>query len=749
MSNSFDESKCNICKKPYTNPKFLQCFHVFCCECLHGILDSQNRRLSCKTCNESLEMTHQDIDALFGHLPFRLISDLQRNIEKINQDPSSILCTKCTYTDIGPRTAIANFFCIQCQFFFCEFDAKAHEKFKPTHNIVPVEDIAYRPISHLLPPQPEIYCKEHKESEINVYCPSCDVACCELCARFYHIRHEIKLVQDSAELLKKKIEDHFKSAREMLDQIYSRLPGYTEQMEQVRTDKKRTLGTMNDTFKELQDTIERRRVELETKISAFYDEQSKIIKNSIEAMSSFEKKISNAENHLKSSLEFFPSYYLFSISDAINSRLTTIKDSVPRKHLKATSIDFTVPSNERKEFENKIASIGILSQNTKTNFNNSQVLAPSNFGLSNDTTVHCISQDEDKLSILVSEKSDDSKKVIQKIHVIDPCHRNIESINQSDSIENPTQMAKMTSGPVLVTDSINRNVVVLNGNKPKRVLGEKDNLSLVDPVSISVMKQGEEKGQVAVYDKRTGEVTVLDKDLEKVNKIPVKEMPVGRQRKGSTSSVYSGNSSRSNSRPGSRMSEVSTDSGFAGSRPTSGANFSPVSVNSAVGKIKEIPSQYLATNSKNEIIIADEDDASYTAYTLEGAKIQRVDYAKHFEERNEKKPLVRANSNSLKPNVTNINTGLKRTHSVKRISTQLERSISPKTSRERTLITTDNLDNVYICRNKTVLTFDSKNAYKTKQKLPENIDPVSFLINSFGEAYILSSKGEIHLFERL
>ena len=752
MSDEINETRCSLCKNAYTNPKLLQCFHVFCHECLHNTHDSRNNILRCETCNETFNMTNRDIDGLPKHLPYATITNVQKSLERITSDPGSILCTSCIHEEIGSGPSKADAYCNECQSFFCDFDKNLHQRHEPTHIITSLEQMAFKPIFSQLPTNPTIYCKKHEKLEIRFYCAKCDVACCEFCVTIDHQQHKVKKVEDSEEVMLNKIKNNFQAAKQMSDEVSVHLPGYTEELGHISRDREDTVNKMNRYFEDVQSKLEAKRKQWEIKISEFYDNQHQIINNLVEAMNTFQSKINHAENHFTSSLERFPPYYLFSLSNEINSRLKSIRNSIPKKHLKVQKIDFRIPLTELKDIENKIANFGHISRTTIPDFSKaSEITVGSNFGKSDDVKVHCITQDENNLNVLVSEKINEGSTASHQIQVIDSSLRRVESISHSVSMHSPAQMTKMTSGNILVTDSINRNVVILNGNEGEsnKLQAEEDNLSLFDPSSISIVKHGEEKNQVVVYNNTAGEINVLSEQLEIKKQIHVREVVEPRSRKSSWSSLSSAGSSRSSSRSGSRLSDVSSpDSGFSsgGSSPVCTGTYSTVSVDSAVKKIQKKPSQSLAINSNNQIIVAHEDEATYTTYDLSGTKLNDVDYKKYLQSR--KIPLIRTNSNN---NASSTNLSFRRTNSAKREYSPLLRSSSGRNSpkinkKTRTLITTDKLDNIYICRNKQILTFNAANSFLRKDELPEEIDPVSFLINPFGEAYVLSSNGQLHLF---
>ena len=671
------------------------------------------------------------------------------------------MCDNCTYeeTDGKSRRAIA--YCIYCQLFLCEFDKNAHLRFHTTHEVKSFDQVSYTPLASLLPPRPAIFCNKHRHLDVSVYCPKCDLACCEWCGTLEHNSHNVKKIEESEPALLNNLSSNFEKAKDLGEENGKRMAKLRHMLEQIRISKENTLNLMNGKFQRFTDAIEVRRKHFETQINSHYDSQEMLFKSHLETVEAFSSKLADVEDYYTASMGLFPTNYLFSTSDIINARLHTLKESIPKRELKVHKIEFEISGMESKEIESKMNKVGKISRMNAPDFSKaSEVLVASDFGYSNDFTFHCIAQEDNNLNMLLSKKSADNSVGSQDVHTIDPSLRNVDSpINHSLTIEGPNQMVKMASGNILVTDLMQKNVVVLNenGNECKTLTNDEEN-GTIAPVSISLIKKGEHEDNVVVYDQKQGQVHVLNKELEHIRKIQVEDVVVPRQRNNSSSSNSSGGGSRPNSRPVSRLSRTnSPDCVFVSTG--NGTVRSGISSPFPSGSARKVSnqkqhSQSLATNSKNQILVAHENEATFSTYNLNGKKLNKVDYLKHLD--TEVTPITRTNSATLRPksNSTPSNVGLSRSQSMKRVSSPLIRSnsgrVTPKTSlgssTERTLITTDKLDNIYICRRKQILTFDDKHNLIRKDKLEDKIDPISFSVNPFGEAYILSSKGQLHRF---
>ena len=94
-----DQLTCAICLDAFKDPKLLQCFHIYCKECLERLIvqDQQGRvSVTCPTCQRSTLLpplsTVADLQAAF-HIHH--LFDIRDALEKI-KEPEKVQCGLCT-----------------------------------------------------------------------------------------------------------------------------------------------------------------------------------------------------------------------------------------------------------------------------------------------------------------------------------------------------------------------------------------------------------------------------------------------------------------------------------------------------------------------------------------------------------------------------------------------------------------------------------------------------------------------------
>ncbi len=89
-----EQLKCAICLEDYKDPKVLQCFHVFCQNCLgHRRMVVQNevggRSLHCPTCRQATPIPPSGVSGLQSAFHINHLLEIQESLKKSKDSASS------------------------------------------------------------------------------------------------------------------------------------------------------------------------------------------------------------------------------------------------------------------------------------------------------------------------------------------------------------------------------------------------------------------------------------------------------------------------------------------------------------------------------------------------------------------------------------------------------------------------------------------------------------------------------------
>ena len=195
-----DQLTCAICLDAFKDPKLLQCFHVYCKDCLQRLVvtDRQGQlSLRCPTCRQStLLPPATGVSGLQPAFHIHHLMEIQEALEKV-KEPKKVMCEKCTKT-----TRAATNFCRDCGKFICEKCTEMHSEWEEfsMHEVVSMEQIQSN-VKQLVPPKKDVilYCSLHPGKELELYCETCGELICHNCTVKKHKDHQYDLVGDTFE----------------------------------------------------------------------------------------------------------------------------------------------------------------------------------------------------------------------------------------------------------------------------------------------------------------------------------------------------------------------------------------------------------------------------------------------------------------------------------------------------------------------------------------------------------------------
>ena len=91
-----EQLTCGICLDSYRDPRLLQCFHVFCKDCLERLVvqDHQGLSLSCPNCRQSSLFPPGSVSGLQSAFHTNHLFEIQDALQKLKESHKT-KCEKC------------------------------------------------------------------------------------------------------------------------------------------------------------------------------------------------------------------------------------------------------------------------------------------------------------------------------------------------------------------------------------------------------------------------------------------------------------------------------------------------------------------------------------------------------------------------------------------------------------------------------------------------------------------------------
>ena len=266
-----DQLTCGICLEAYTDPKLLQCFHVFCNKCLEQIAarGQQGQPLICPNCRKTTQKPPNGISGLQGAFHIHHLFEIQDALEKIKA-PQRMKCEKC-------KKQNTTSYCRDCGQFICEVCTMVHETWDEfsSHEVIGLDQLE-GDVTKLVPPKKTtMYCSKHKGKELELYCKKCGVLICHNCTIQLHEGHGYDVVSDTFEKHKSEFVSHLQPIKQHLVTVNQAIEGLDVRCHQITDQRTATEANIHKTIRQLHEALEVRKTELISQLDGITQQKLK------------------------------------------------------------------------------------------------------------------------------------------------------------------------------------------------------------------------------------------------------------------------------------------------------------------------------------------------------------------------------------------------------------------------------------------------------------------------------------------
>ena len=214
-----DQLECSICLDSFTDPKLLQCFHVFCKDCLEPLVvrDQHGLSLRCPNCRRSTLLPANGVSGLQPAFLVHHLFDIRDALQKVKQgqEGQKTLCEKCK------KKREANGFCRDCGKFVCEACIDVHMNWDEysTHKVISLEQLKSDATEMVTPTKKTLYCSKHPGKELDLFCETDQELICRDCIVKTHRDHQYDLVNEAFPKHRDAIASHLEPVKQQLNTV--------------------------------------------------------------------------------------------------------------------------------------------------------------------------------------------------------------------------------------------------------------------------------------------------------------------------------------------------------------------------------------------------------------------------------------------------------------------------------------------------------------------------------------------------
>ena len=252
-----EELTCPICLEQFTDPKLLQCFHVFCEKCLKPVARQtpQGQVVECPNCRQPTSLPQKGVPGLQGAFLIHHLFDIQDILRKVSS-PADTKCVKCKKREPTCYCRTCGFLCDLCKQPHLDWDEFS------SHMTVSLYQLT-EDVTNLVPPvQKVLQCSKHPAKELDLYCETCKEVICRDCILKVHRDHQYDLVTDAFSQQKNVLIASVEPAKQQLASVNKALEGLDTLCGEITNNRQALETKIKARISQIHEALEERKVEL-------------------------------------------------------------------------------------------------------------------------------------------------------------------------------------------------------------------------------------------------------------------------------------------------------------------------------------------------------------------------------------------------------------------------------------------------------------------------------------------------------
>ena len=256
-----DQLECSICLDSFTDPKLLQCFHVFCKDCLEPLVlqDQHGLSLHCPNCRRSTLLPANGVSGLQPAFLVHHLFEIRDALQKVKQgqEGQKTLCEKCSKRDV-------NGFCRDCGDFVCEACIEVHQTWKEysTHKVISLEQLKSDATEMVPPTKKTLYCSKHPGNKLDLFCETDQELICRDCIVKTHRDHQYDLVNEAFPKHRDAIASHLEPVKQQLNTVNKAIHDLGTTQDQIMDQRAAIETDIQRKMRQLHEALEVRETEL-------------------------------------------------------------------------------------------------------------------------------------------------------------------------------------------------------------------------------------------------------------------------------------------------------------------------------------------------------------------------------------------------------------------------------------------------------------------------------------------------------
>ena len=322
-----DQLTCTICLSAFKDPKLLQCFHVYCKDCLQQLVvkDQQGQlSLRCPTCRQFtlLPPMATDTSSLQSAFHINHLLEIQDALERL-KEPKQVKCEKCN------KDRLATSYCRDCGKFICAACVTVHGDWDEyaKHEIVALEQLENKVKQLDTLKKVTLYCSLHQGKELELYCETCEELICHNCTVKKHREHQYDLVSDTFEKHKAEITESLEPVGEQLGAVRKAVEQLEVRSHNLNIQQAAVKANIQQQVQQLIDILQTRKTELISQVDQHFQMKIKNLAAQKDELEAVETQLATCQSFVKDSLKTGSEGEVLKLKKGVMKQMKEITDN--------------------------------------------------------------------------------------------------------------------------------------------------------------------------------------------------------------------------------------------------------------------------------------------------------------------------------------------------------------------------------------------------------------------------------------
>ena len=332
--NDFEEElSCHVCLGPYSQPRLLPCFHVFCLSCLERLptkMEDGHRVLHCPSCRQPTQLPDKGPEGLTTAFHINNLMELFQTVKKVLGEGNQASCDNCNKA-VSPCA-----FCKQCDKLLCQECVDLHAGWGAfqSHEIISKDKIRTDAIKRVPLKKREVAkCTDHDKS-MKIFCETCQMLICRDCTVRIHKDHVYDLVSDRIKNRQDQILEKLKVVKEHAATITGIVNEVSVKEENMIKESEMIKFMITSTMQQICKKIEASSKELVAQVDALLQAKLEDMREQKKEANIILSQLTNCQHYVEEEIRIASPEEIVSAAKEMEERISAVSRTVKMESLK-------------------------------------------------------------------------------------------------------------------------------------------------------------------------------------------------------------------------------------------------------------------------------------------------------------------------------------------------------------------------------------------------------------------------------